>query len=525
MLRQEGTEFWHEVATLEQLDVGDRIVIKVKNRQIAVFRTDDDFFAINNRCPHEGYPLSEGTLKDGCRLACNWHGWTFDLKSGEALQGRDAVKTYPVKTEGQTVLIKIVPPDMQIVRKTAMHDFEEAFEEHDYERMARSLCRYEEAEGQLEDVAINVLKSSLFALERGFGHAHAGLADWISLAGEDASLRLVAFLEALGHFSWDSKFSQAPTALAAATEWNEDEFIVAIEAMDQTKALSLCRGAFVGGLEFSEIKALLLRQNFTHYAGFGHPAIYLMKSEQLLMRFGQVIEEELCLLLTRYWCLAAREDLIPEFKVFGDLLEREPVGDVAALPEAGILSGIGTRKLLPLVDGSPESNFEKWEALLAASAVSMLRFDEELQNGVEQPIAKNVGWLDFTHVITFSEALYFHAQDDERLWRSGLLQQACFIGRNSGFLQSNVVPGFEVLDKYTFFSGQKAALFDMDEGEYIYSVHRLKMVTAVEKLVELVSQDTADLLMTALNRYLSSALRQKHPARTIMQARATVLRE
>ena len=84
---------------------------------------------------------------------------------------------------------------------------------------------------------------------------------------------------------------------------------------------------------------------------------------------------------------------------------------------------------------------------------------------------------------------------------------------------------FKVANIKTFMASQKAALFNMDAGEYIYSVHRLKMVAAVESLLEIVSDATADLLIAALNRFLSSPMRHKHPARTAYQARASVQRE
>jgi len=521
-----NTLFWHKATALVQLEKSDRTIVKIDDKQIAFFNTDDGIFAINNRCPHEGYPLIEGSLQGDCKLACNWHGWAFDLKSGKAIQGRDAVKTYPVKIHDGYVMVQIVPPDKSVLRTAALVEFDEAFAEHDYERMARAICRYEIAEGSLDAIAIHTVKVSLTTHERGFGHAHAGLADWISLAGDDNELRLVAFLEALGHFSWDTIFNPRTAFPERSLAWDQADFLSAIDAMDQPLALSLCRGAFEIGLGFADIRPLLLEQNFRHYAGFGHPAIYLAKAEQLLEYLGNEIEETVCLLLTRYWCIAAREDLIPEFKQFGDLLAVSKNTEDILLPQPEILCEMPQRKLLPLVDSAAEEDMEKWESLLAASAICMLRFDTARQDIVDQPIAQNVGWLAFTHAITFAESLYFHAERDPSLWRSGLLQQACFIGRNSRFLtQGPTIINATLPDATDFFAVQKAALFNMDAGDYIYSVHRLKMVSAVEKLVKLVSHDTSKLLISALNKYLSSPLRQKHPARTILQAKATVSRE
>jgi nitrite reductase (NADH) small subunit len=51
---------------------------------IAVFRTaDDQVFALVDRCPHKGGPLSEGIVQ-GCTVACPLHGWVIHLDTGEA---------------------------------------------------------------------------------------------------------------------------------------------------------------------------------------------------------------------------------------------------------------------------------------------------------------------------------------------------------------------------------------------------------------------------------------------------------
>jgi nitrite reductase/ring-hydroxylating ferredoxin subunit len=516
---------WHKIATVQQLNDAGRVIAKVGGRQIAVFKTIDGIFAINNRCPHEGYPLIEGTLQGNCTLACNWHGWTFDLKTGQALQGRDAVRTYPVKVKGVAVYVDLAPPDPKAAQKAVQLEFKEAATEHDYERMARALCRHQAAGGRHETLAIQSLNASAEQFERGFGHAHAGLADWIALADDDNDLRLVAFLEGLGHFSRDGVLGKSAPIPKVSIPWDATAFVEAIETMDQSRALQLCNGAFEAGCGFAGLRPLFLRQIFSHYAGFGHPAIYVMKAEQLIAHLGKSVEPLLCLQLTRYLCVAAREDLIPEFKAFPALLNTVSERSGGPLQPAQTLSGMSVAALLPLVDRASSSDLEKWEALLAAAALDMLKFDIFKQDAIAQPIAKNVGWLAFTHAITFAQALHYHASIDASLWRSGHLQQACFVGRNARFLAADQTAKFRVENSIKFLSQQKAALFDMDQGDYIYSVHRLKMVVAVEKLMALVREETSQLLLAALNRYLSSPVRQKHPARTAFQARATVLRE
>ncbi len=514
---------WRNLGHLAGLEEKGRHVLKIDGKQIALLSTEAGLFAINNRCPHEGYPLIEGTLNDSCTLACNWHGWAFDLKSGEALQGRDAVRTYPVERRGGDIWIDLTPTPKAVQAVKAYSELDEALAEHDYERIARSLCRLEQAGEQYETVAGRVLKWSLPRLERGFGHAHAGLADWISLAGDDADLRLVAFLEAFGNFSWDALFSPALDVPSDPLPWDSSAFLSALEAMNSSSALSHVKGAFAAGLRFADIKPAFLDFIFSHYAGFGHPAIYVAKLERLSAQLGADVEETLALQLAQYLCVAAREDLIPEFRGFADYLKVE-AGD-APVPRAADFVGVSVRNTMALTASSLAKPRELFEALLGAAALNMLGFDLELQHGVNQPIARNIGWLDFTHAITFAEAVNIHASESPAYWQSGLMQRACFVGRNSPYVGEADIARWRVTDKEDFLAREKAALFNMDAGDYIYGVHRLKMVCAVDRLDKLVGEETSELVFAALNRYLHTRLRQRHPARAAYQARQSVSRE
>ena len=76
---------WLDICALEEINVlGSRIVDGPKG-DIAIFRTsNDEVFALDDRCPHKGGPLSQGLIY-GKRVACPLHNWQIDLESGEAL--------------------------------------------------------------------------------------------------------------------------------------------------------------------------------------------------------------------------------------------------------------------------------------------------------------------------------------------------------------------------------------------------------------------------------------------------------
>jgi NAD(P)H-dependent nitrite reductase small subunit len=81
--------------------------VEVKGKEIALFRTGDKICAINHTCPHQGGPLAEGGL-DGTTVTCPWHGWSFDVTTGECTFN-PAIKqeTFNVKEEGEDILVEV----------------------------------------------------------------------------------------------------------------------------------------------------------------------------------------------------------------------------------------------------------------------------------------------------------------------------------------------------------------------------------------------------------------------------------
>ena len=86
-------------------------VVKVQGKQLALIQgQDEQIYAIDNRCPHEGFPLSEGTIDGKNYLTCNWHNWKFCLKTGDCVIGGDDVRTYPIKIVDAQICVDLSPP-------------------------------------------------------------------------------------------------------------------------------------------------------------------------------------------------------------------------------------------------------------------------------------------------------------------------------------------------------------------------------------------------------------------------------
>ena len=106
----------HIVAAVDEIPVGERKIVEVAGRSIGIYNVNGDFYAIRNNCPHQGGPLCAGYLtgfvmadkpgeynytKRGEIVRCPWHGWEFDVKTGQSWfdPAKMRVRSYPVAVE------------------------------------------------------------------------------------------------------------------------------------------------------------------------------------------------------------------------------------------------------------------------------------------------------------------------------------------------------------------------------------------------------------------------------------------
>lgn len=83
--------------------------VSADGRPIAIFRLGAEMVAVDNVCRHAGSPLDDGLVAGGC-VTCPWHGWRYDLRSGDHLTSfgrRRGLRTYPVRVEGDDVLVEL----------------------------------------------------------------------------------------------------------------------------------------------------------------------------------------------------------------------------------------------------------------------------------------------------------------------------------------------------------------------------------------------------------------------------------
>jgi len=533
-----ATADYVEVADLATLVARGVMVVKHDRKQIALFHRAGRVYACNNRCPHEGYPLSEGTLADdasgrGCLLTCNWHNWKFDLESGETLVGGDRLRRYPVRIAEGRVWVDVDDPPPQARIAAALEALHDSFRRHEYDRMAREIARIAKAGGDPLAALRAAIHWTHDRLEFGTTHAHAAAADWLALrdtlpAG-DAAARLVPLTEIVGHLAWDSLREPGYPFAAGHADYAPAALVAAIEAEDEAAAVAQLRGALAAGLDYAALEAPLAEAALAHYADFGHSAIYVYKVGQLVARLGPEVAEPLLLALVRSLIYATREDLIPEFRDYAPVLADWPRDAPAPArpPRAEDFCGLSLRAALKRCRdfaGDPQALHG---ALLGAAGWSLLHFDRAYEANNDGPVSDNVGWLDFTHAITFANAVRVLCRRQPALWPQGLLQIACFLGRNAPYVKRDLdTAPWRVDESAAFRAAVAARLLDHGQSEYIVASHLLKLATAVQEEIAAAPEAPwrAELL-AGLNRLLNTPIKRKFPLRTARQSLDFVARE
>lgn len=118
----------HTVAQSDTLEDGDRLLVELQGREVCVFKVDGEIYAYLNWCPHMAGPCCEGKLtgkqeatydREALELKrewtaenrvinCPWHGWQFDLETGECLsRSGNILPSYPVTEEDGEIIVSL----------------------------------------------------------------------------------------------------------------------------------------------------------------------------------------------------------------------------------------------------------------------------------------------------------------------------------------------------------------------------------------------------------------------------------
>lgn len=514
---------WIEAASVARLTKEGRVLFRHGKRQIALFSVGGKIYAVDNRCPHEGYPLLQGSVdEDRETLTCQWHNWKFALPSGSCVLGEDHVRSYPTRIDGDGVYVDLFDPPAESYREPILEGVVEAVDDRQYTRLARELSRLV-VRGLDPLEALRVAVRHTYArFEYGTTHAFAAAADWVALYERESARerKVLCLTEALDHIAHDAlRYPDYPYP-QESVPFHGDAFLSAVEREDGLEAAKLARG-----VSWPELEPWLAKAALAHYNDFGHAAIYVYKTGALVAALGEDLTEELVLPLTRMLCFTTREDLLPDFRGYQGHADAAPPATGTSVESLRAPFGKSTNEALSwVVERLRESTPEViYSALVEASALNLLRFDERHDRASSHSVSRNVSWLFFTHAITFANSGRALARKYPELWPRVLLQIACFVGRNKRFVQpeADISPWMvNANEAEGFLRTARELVLDHGRRAPIFSAHLVKTLMATEEELPHVSPSCRDALLGAFNRFLHAPVKEKHPLRTARQALA-----
>jgi hypothetical protein len=310
--------------------------------------------------------------------------------------GGDTLRIYPVKVENGAIWVDVRDPPASQRIERALENLDEAMSEYDTARIARELARLDKAGAKPEVALARAICATYDRLRDGMTHAYAAAEVWLRLADRlaDDAQRLTCATEAIAYIAYDTLRESAypfPTARAA---WNAQDFAVAVEAQDEPRAAALVNGALAQHLTFDDIEGALADAALAHYNDFGHTLIYLMHVRRLIERLGPVVERPLVVAWLRSLIYETREDLLPEFRGYADVLAGWPAAAARGGPaaSAAIFEGRTIRNALnATLAAAGSAPLDLYFALIEAAALHLLRFDERHALRTDVGVADNVG--------------------------------------------------------------------------------------------------------------------------------------
>ena len=284
---------WLHVGSAEELARRGCRVVTGGGHAVAVFAHEGGFYALDNRCPHMGFPLAQGTVQDGL-LICHWHHARFDLASGDTFDlFAGDIPRFETRVEDGEVYVAAAPPDGDPARRWRRR-LDEALE-HDVRLViARSIIGMMDAGADYRDA---LGKGALFGIRNSAGGWDsaltilticANLQPWL---GEDD--RPLAMYHGLFHVA-DQTAGRAPRfpiePLGAGVEdpARLKEWLRRfVNVRDAEAAERTLRTAIEAGLPREQVADMVFAAITEHlYVDGGHTIDFAMKAFELLEHVG-----------------------------------------------------------------------------------------------------------------------------------------------------------------------------------------------------------------------------------------------
>lgn len=424
---------WTRLCDLDQVSPGAMHSVAHEGHKLVVVRADADTVAVlDNRCPHEGYPLSQGQL-DGGTLTCCWHNWKFNVADGACLMGGEGAKSWPSRVVGGAIEVDVSEPDPATVIPGLLDSFREGLFDHDNGRSVRDGVRLLQLGFGPQKLLLELAVYDARHAEYGSTHVLALAADCgrgqAVDAGAEAMYAIAPVIDLCGEANRRLPARQRGPALACSLDSVSEALRAAVEAEDVSRAQGLLAGAFDAGVSWPTVQGWLLTIAADHFTDFGHQLIYLTKMGTWFHGHDKGHDgchdggledvdsaRELALGLLDSLLFATREDTLPYMGRYSRrlaALEDELPALFAAVNNDAIWDGSALRT--GVLDGSAAQALDALEhalrqgvrpqdiarELVVAAAHRLLRFNVALDS--DNSCAE--GWLWASHRFTFAAAV------------------------------------------------------------------------------------------------------------------------
>lgn len=139
-----------QVATVSDLEEEDRKLVNTRGQAVALFRHEGNIYAVDNRCPHMGFPLTQGTVEDGI-LTCHWHHARFELSCGSTFDPfADDLPSFPVEVRGEEIWVNPHPEADEPPEERWSDRLEDGLEENLRLVLAKSVIGLDDADVEYE---------------------------------------------------------------------------------------------------------------------------------------------------------------------------------------------------------------------------------------------------------------------------------------------------------------------------------------------------------------------------------------
>ncbi len=241
MSKPEKQLVWHKVlANLDELPEGRVMSVTAGHKGICLTHYEGKFCALDNKCPHQGGPLGEGSIENGL-LRCPWHGWDYDPCTGKAPGFDDGVATYPTekREDGIYVGLEAEPTPPRTVSDVMAETMVAGGITHVFGMVGHSNLGYAQAMRQLEKAG----KLTYIGI-RHEGAASFAASAYGKLTGRPAACFAIAGPGSTNMFTgmWDAKNDRAPllvlsgqvaTQVVGTGNFQEVDLVAAFESVAQ----------------------------------------------------------------------------------------------------------------------------------------------------------------------------------------------------------------------------------------------------------------------------------------------------